>query len=274
MGDLWGGGDDGDGGGGRPADPRVSPFGRRGAARDFPAIDQVLAYWSDLARGAGQVPQRKAVDPRALSGALPSVFLLESVAPGVARFRVAGSQICDLMGMEVRGMPLISIFAPKYRDEICEILQSVLDRTGQAQLVLAGESGYSRAPLEARMLILPLLDDYGRATRALGALEVKGQIGRTPRRFEIAAQKLSLLNRAELRPGERATGAAAPRTTDPSDRARGAYPTPAALPGAVPASSRPAAAAGFAESQARFEPPPPGSTTRRPWLRVIDGGKS
>lgn len=293
MGDLWIGSEEDEGAAGRSADPRISDLARHSAARGFPALEQVLTYWSDLARSEGQVPPRRQVEPRALSGALPMVFILESVAPGVARFRVAGSQICDLMGMEVRGMPLISIFAPKSRDAISGALQTVLGRLAQAQLTLAGESGFGRPPLEARMLLLPLMDDFGKPTRALGALEAKGKIGRTPRRFEVTAEKIALLRQTALT-------AVNPLDADPlapaarnnwraADALSRPLPAQAASTTASPAAS-PAEGFSLAESPASFDfgraeklpttpdasslPPPPEGARGRPWLRVIQGGKS
>ena len=56
-------------------------------------------------------------------------------------------------------------------------------------LTLTGELGTGRGPLDARMILLPLLDDRGAVTRLLGALEAQGRIGRQPRRFAILEQQ-------------------------------------------------------------------------------------
>ncbi len=71
----------------------------------FAMLAEVRAYWEGL-RVAGDLPRRDQIDPRGIAGALENTFLLERVAPGIARFRLAGMQLHDLMGMDVRGMPL------------------------------------------------------------------------------------------------------------------------------------------------------------------------
>ena len=38
------------------------------------------------------------------------------MAPSVARFRLAGAHLSELMGMEVRGMPMTALFLPDARD--------------------------------------------------------------------------------------------------------------------------------------------------------------
>ena len=83
----------------------------------FPALREVEAYWSGLRDGRA-MPARADVDPRGIQSALEYAFILERIAPGVARFRVAGMHLNDLMGMEVRGMPLTAMFVPEGRKEI------------------------------------------------------------------------------------------------------------------------------------------------------------
>ena len=77
----------------------------------YAAIAQVEAYWEAL-RGTRIVPKRSEIDPRGIEGALENAFIVERVAPGIARLRIAGSHLNDLMGMEVRGMPLTALFNP------------------------------------------------------------------------------------------------------------------------------------------------------------------
>ena len=54
------------------------------------------------------MPRRAEIDPRGIENALEYAFILERIAPGMARIRLAGIHLSDLMGMEVRGMPLTS----------------------------------------------------------------------------------------------------------------------------------------------------------------------
>lgn len=163
----------------------------------FPAVNVIDAYWSALAAQSGpdKVPLRSQIDPRGIGTSLANAFILEQVAPGIARFRLAGSHLADLMGMEVRGMPLTAMFLPEARDTVARVLDAAFSTPACATLVLTGQHGLGRAPLEARMTLLPLRDEEGRVSRVLGGIEAKGVIGRQPRRFTITQQRTTSLAR-------------------------------------------------------------------------------
>ncbi len=171
-----------------PDDPRdhrpvipLADFDRRLAHK---TVTELRAYWQRLQRGRA-VPDRADVDPRAIERTLEYAFILERVAAGHARFRIAGMHLSDVMGMEVRGMPLASFFAPSARAELQEVLEQVFAGPEIVELCLTAEEGFGKPPLTARLLLLPLKSDLGDVSRALGCLVAEGQIGRSPRRFAI-----------------------------------------------------------------------------------------
>ncbi|MBU2866280.1 PAS domain-containing protein [Pacificibacter marinus] len=149
----------------------------------FPALREVEAYWDGLRNGR-PVPARSDIDPRGMQSSLEFAFILERIAPGVARFRLAGMHLTDLMGMEVRGMPLTAIFVPESRAKVSAVIESVCDSPQIATLTLKGERGIGRGSLDAQLLLCPLKSDLGDVNRILGCLQSKGDIGRQPRRFE------------------------------------------------------------------------------------------
>lgn len=164
----------------------------------FPSISRVDAYWEALRNGR-LMPARGDVDPRGIADVLEFAFVLEKIAPGVARMRLAGMHLNDLMAMEVRGMPITAMFLPEARRALQTVLESVLESPAKAQLTLESDSGLTRPKLEAQMVLLPLKDEHGRPTRVLGALQAKGEIGRGPRRFRITSQSVEpLLNDTDL----------------------------------------------------------------------------
>lgn len=77
----------------------------------FSAMAQIEAYWEAL-RGSRLMPKRSEIDPRGIETALEYTFVLERIAIGMARLRIEGSHLNNLMGMEVRGMPLTSFITP------------------------------------------------------------------------------------------------------------------------------------------------------------------
>lgn len=168
-------------------------------------LQEVRAYWEAL-RPEGGLPERAAIDPRGLERALEHVFLVERIAPGLARFRLAGMHLTVLMGMEVRGMPLSALFDPQGRDRMQGLLEQVFSGPSVLELALEGERGIGRPSLEGRMILLPVRGDAGTCDRALGCLVTVGPVGRTPRRFAVARQVTEALVPSQ----ERAPKAAAP----------------------------------------------------------------
>ena len=151
-------------------------------------VSFVRDYWWSLRRGRA-IPARADVDPAGLRAALDHAFILERVAPGAARFRLAGRHLIDLMGMEVRGMPLCSILHAGSRGRLSDILEAVFKAPQIAELDLLSPATYARPELNARLLLLPLRSDLGDVTRALGCLAAEGEIGSCPRRFDIVADR-------------------------------------------------------------------------------------
>lgn len=150
------------------------------------AITQIEGYWQAL-RSGRLVPLRSDVDPRGLSGALEHAFVIERIAPGLARFRVAGMHLTDIMGLEVRGMPISAIFLTDARMALSEALEAVFGEPATVRLGLRGEGGIGRPELVGTMTILPLRSDAGQITRALGGVVMEGGIGRQPRRLTITS---------------------------------------------------------------------------------------
>ncbi|MCZ0962215.1 PAS domain-containing protein [Paracoccus benzoatiresistens] len=147
-------------------------------------LNDVHAYWNSLRRGRA-VPARSDIQPQGIRRALDHAFILERIAPGTARFRLAGQHLIDLMGMEVRGMAFCSLANSSSRGRLSDVLESVFRAPQLAQMTLHAKADYARPELSARMLLLPLTSDLGDVTRALGCIIAEGQIGVAPRRFDL-----------------------------------------------------------------------------------------
>ncbi len=157
-----------------------------------PAMMQMRGYWEALRQGS-RLPLRSEIDPRGIDGALEGAFLLEQVAPTVARFRLAGMSLVDLMGMEVRGMPLSAMFAPTDRNRLAGALQQVFETPATLDMTLEAERGIGKPALCARMLILPLGQSDEERPQALGCLALSGEIGRNQRRFHVSSLRHEVL---------------------------------------------------------------------------------
>ena len=142
------------------------------------------AYWNSMRKGH-DMPRRSDIDPRRIEPLLSNAFIAERIAPGVTRLRIAGMHLSDIMGMEVRGMPLSSFIAPADRDKFALELVDVFDRPAALRLDLRSKAGVGRPELTGTLIMLPLRSDLGDVSRALGCLISHGQIGRASRRFDI-----------------------------------------------------------------------------------------
>ena len=167
----------------------------------YSAISQIEGYWHGLYDAHGRIPARSQLDPRGMARVLENAMLLERIAPGIARIRLAGMHMSDLMGMEVRGMPITAFFEPAAREAIKGAIKKVCDSQRIVDVDLRSSGGPGRAQLEGRLFMAPLTDDSGAVTRILAALQTKGQIGFTPRRFDgatVSARSLDAARSFEL----------------------------------------------------------------------------
>lgn len=174
------------------ADRNVIELGERMAAPWCAPLRQVEAYWTALRNGR-VVPARSDIDPRGIEGALEFAFIAERIAPEHARIRIAGSHLCDLMGMEVRGMPLSALISPVSRNRTAGLIASIFDDPAILDLSLTAERRLGKPALSGRMLLLPMSDDFGDISRVLGCIVSDGRIGRAPRRFEVTQHALKML---------------------------------------------------------------------------------
>lgn len=237
----------------------------RQAKVKFAPLSQIEGYW-DALRGARLMPLRSEIDPRGLKGALEYCFVLERIAPGLARLRVAGSHLGDLMGMEVRGMPISSFLTADSRQQFGEMLEEVFETPATAVVTLTAEQGFGRPTMTARMILMPVKSDLGDTSRILGGFVSNGDIGRAPRRFKVDRISIKTITAKEMpepitpdrlpadafRATERTFTPLTPKLGKPSD----------GKPFETPQTTRPVFAA---ESAAEFGEAIPGV----PYLRVV-----
>ena len=184
------------GGEAQPDMPLTSRPPRKGQTPETTAaLAAFEAYWHKMRHGA-QVPRRSDIDPRGIEPLLSNAFIVERIAPGLARLRIAGSHLTDLMGMEVRGMPISAFLEPSSRDALAHHLVRLFDEPAMVRLSLSAPGRPSAPALTGTLMLLPLRSDLGDISRALGCLVSEGSIGRGPRRFAIADAVITPLGSA------------------------------------------------------------------------------
>lgn len=153
---------------------------------ELAALEEVESYWADLRDTHGALPTRAQLEPRGFARSLSNCFVAEAIAPHHLRLRLAGQHLHDLMGMEMRGMPLSAIVLPESRPQLQQVIGQLLtDLDAPVRLRLISPRSYGRQALFAGMVLLPLAPEAGAPQRVLGAIATVGTVGWTPRRFRI-----------------------------------------------------------------------------------------
>lgn len=165
----------------------------------YAPLSLVEAYW-DALRAGREMPKRAEIDPRGIESALEYAFILERVAPGVARMRIAGTHLHDIMGMEARGMPLTAFFEHACRTRVAGLLEEVFQTPGTGEITMQSHGSLGQPALEARMVLLPLKSDLGDVSRILGCIVCQGELGTVPRRFDIKTAHVRRLSSAPAMP--------------------------------------------------------------------------
>ena len=143
-------------------------------------------------------------------------------------------------------MPLTAFITPGSRRQVSDTLEEVFETPATCVMTLHSQKTVGAPPLDARILLMPLKSDLGDVSRLLGAFVSVGDMGRSPRRFDVTNTVL----RPILAEG------AAPLPEKISSTRKPDTP-------AIPAAHMP----GFAEPTASFKTETPRSDA--PYLRLV-----
>jgi hypothetical protein len=155
---------------------------RRGVPA-HPALASLEHHWQSL-RSGQTAPARADIDPCAIDKALSWTFLLHRVAPGVARIRVAGQDLHDILRMDPRGMPISAFFDADDRSTLSVHVESVFSDPALIMIPLHRPAALLRPSVQGALLLMPLTDHLGEVTRAIGALVTDRSLGQR-RRVQI-----------------------------------------------------------------------------------------
>jgi hypothetical protein len=123
------------------------------------AQQDLINYWRRLRDGAGCVP-RDEIDPGALRSMLASISIVQFDESGDGRFRIAGSRLRDIFGMEARGRRVADVMGA-HGDAFSLGLSVALERRSPVGGLIEQEDGMHA------WLRLPLLDSHGQLTMVL-----------------------------------------------------------------------------------------------------------
>ena len=171
---------------------------------------QLFDYWNQL-RGNRAAPARVDISPAAISGILPSTFILEKNETGGFVFRLAGTALCLLFGEELKGIEFSNILDRDDRHLANRILDAADRENVGISLQLDAIADADRT-VTLEVLILPLCDKQPRLLGSIHALEMPYWAGAEPitsttiadvRLFDSDAELFSLHNRPAISMADR-----------------------------------------------------------------------
>jgi len=129
---------------------------------------QLYAYWNSI-RGDRLAPQRFEIEPSRISAILPDTFILEGIDASTARFRLAGTRICDAFATEFRGLNIFDFFALEDRAALKQAFASVSGQGAVGQFEIEGTTDTGRKTT-FEMLVLPLVHSHDKIDRYMGSI--------------------------------------------------------------------------------------------------------
>ncbi|MCW8842095.1 MAG: PAS domain-containing protein [Rhodobacteraceae bacterium] len=171
--------------------------------RAYSPLKRIEAYWQSLRdvtpQGDG-LPMRAEMDPRGIGTDLGHAFILERIAPGVFKIRVAGCLLTEMMGGQAHGLPFSRAFGRDAHDALAKVLQETCDRPAIARVSLAASRIGLQAGCVGEMRLFPLRPDAHGTARLLGALAFAGRISPPPQPMALTGSFLRSLRRARACP--------------------------------------------------------------------------
>jgi len=195
----------------------IIPLHRARETRGVNALRVVEGYWASL-REDGALPRRDQVHPRALSDVLPHVFILERVAPGVARFRVAGAQLMKLAGLDVRGVPISTFFHANGRKGLSTALEACFDGPAIVEATLIARSVKRGPEVRGHIILCPIMSDSGEVSRILGAVQMSDRLVSDAYRLTLGPYAVKPV--WQTASGQALTGSAVARAADHNSQNR------------------------------------------------------
>ena len=233
-------------------------------------LSSLKTYWDRL-RAGRVAPYRAEIDPRQFEPALENMFIIEKLAPDNMRIRLAGMKICEMMGMEVRGMQPGFLIDEADRLRFDRLLNVVMNEPAVVELKLAAPN--RAGTYRATMLMMPLSSDFGDINRVIGCTSGEGDLFAPPLAFaieDVAVTPVESSQGAEPQAADARLRRGPGRLRPAAARAAGAE---AQVDRRQPQRARPAArrrgAAQVPRDRRQLGPGPRGpDRPRRPWGRA------
>ena len=157
-----------------------------------PTSKQLFAYWDHIRNGR-IAPRRFEIEPAKIANILRETFIAECTGLLGFRFRLAGTQICQEFGRELRGIDFLSFWSQQDRDSVASAVRMIMSdgAVGYGTFVARTGTG-GEATFE--FTLMPLIHTGSMINRLLGSISATERpfwLGTKPlERFEILEVRL------------------------------------------------------------------------------------
>ena len=131
---------------------------------------ELFAYWNRI-RGSEPAPRRSDIEPGDIRRVLPDTFILEVIAPGNQRVRLAGTRMCALYGREIKGGNFLDLWSDEDRASIAGAAERVAEEGAGVVIEVELVSARDRT-VGCEFLLLPLRHGPASHDRILGSCAV------------------------------------------------------------------------------------------------------
>lgn len=128
----------------------------------------IFQYWNEV-RGDKLAPSRLEIEPSRMGHILPETCILERTEDGACVFRLAGTRICDMLGLELRGARLTDLASPDDTLTLSRMVATVTHQGAVALMTLSAHDGEG-ASIAMEAVLLPLTHTGNEVTRYLGSI--------------------------------------------------------------------------------------------------------
>jgi photoactive yellow protein len=94
----------------------------------FAQLRAAYEYWLTRSAGGSRIPDKSGFDPIEMRSFLPNVILVDRErVTGRFRYRLAGTQICEVYGFDPKGRYVDEVLRGEYRDYLLDVYRRVAD---------------------------------------------------------------------------------------------------------------------------------------------------
>jgi hypothetical protein len=148
----------------------------------------VYAYWNEV-RGTRLAPSRFEIEPSRIADVLPETFVLERSDGGAYRYRLAGTRLCEQLGVDLRGSDFLAGWESDEETVLTHQFYLMAAQGAVTRLSIELEGASGRAA-EFEALILPLVHTRDTVSRFLGVMAAEEPGSTCRSREPLTARRL------------------------------------------------------------------------------------